>query len=141
MSIGAEEAERRVAQALEEGSAKLSLADLAIECLPPGVGKLTGLTFFDLNGCRELRDIRFVDGLGNLHSIELSRCAQMQDLTPLAALTNLQSLNLGGCKQLQDLTPLAGLVNLQSLNLGLCGPTAESRSGTSSTELPRYCRG
>src|SRR3954471_24729029 len=97
------EAEKRVEQAVIEGATVLSLAHLAIECLPLSLGRLISLIRLDLSGCEQLQDLQPLASLTSLQSLDLSSCEQLQDLQPLAALTSLQVLNFLGC--LLDCSP------------------------------------
>lgn len=102
------EAERRVAEAIEERATKLDLSIDELTRLPPMAG-LGGLRSLDLNNTL-VPDLTPLAGLFALQSLDL-RNTQVSDISPLAHLTALQSLQLSQT-QVSDLSPLARLTRL-----------------------------
>ena len=107
------EAERRIAEARENGQKELDLEIPGLTKIPPLAG-LTTLQSLNLMSTK-VSDLSPLPGLTALQSLDL-RSTQVSDLSPLAGLTALQSLNFTNT-QVSDLSPLTGLNALQSLNL------------------------
>ncbi|MCK4787399.1 MAG: hypothetical protein KAV87_26815, partial [Desulfobacteraceae bacterium] len=82
------------------------------------LAKLTKLEYLKLHSCYRVTDISPLEDLTSLTSLELFGC-QTKDLSPLSNLTNLTFLGLCGSK-VSDIQPLASLRNLEKLNLGAC---------------------
>jgi len=79
------------------------------------------LTYLDLTGAPNLKDISLLREHRSLENLKLHSCYNVTDLSPLEDLTSLESLELFGC-QVKDLSPLSNLTNLTYL--GLCGSKA-----------------
>lgn len=76
------------------------------------------LTYLDLTGAINLKDLTPLAKLTKLECLKLHSCYRITDISPLADLANLTSLELFGC-QFTDLSPIENLTSLTFL--GLCG--------------------
>jgi hypothetical protein len=63
-------------------------------------------------------DLRSVECMSGLTTLELNGASAVTDLRPLSNLVNLQSLVVEGFRAVDDTTPLGALVALQRLELG-----------------------
>ena len=84
---------------------------------------LTGLEFatqleeFSAGGNHGIRDLRPLENMKYLRTLDLSGGGQLSDLRPLGNLPNLKTLDLTANTQVSDVTPLASLPKLTSLSL------------------------
>ena len=84
---------------------------------------ITGLEFatqleeFSAGGNHGIRDLRPLENMKHLRTLDLSGGGQLSDLRPLGNLPNLRTLDLAANTQISDFTPLANLPKLTYLNL------------------------
>lgn len=106
------EAERRIADALDRNALSLDIEDL--ETIPPEIAGLTSLSTLDLHNT-QITDLSPLSTLSDLHILYFYN-TQFSDLAPLSKLTSLTELHLDST-QITDLAPLSTHKHLTYLNL------------------------
>ncbi|MFZ3002782.1 MAG: leucine-rich repeat domain-containing protein [Undibacterium umbellatum] len=109
-------AERLIAEAAATNASHLALNSLRIAQLPPSLAQLKQLESLELKQCPWLTDISILQSLPQLRNLVV-QSSRLIDIKPLEALISLQSLDLSGCELISDLAPLKVLTSLQSLDL------------------------
>ncbi|CAI0473746.1 unnamed protein product [Linum tenue] len=86
----------------------------------PDLSGLVNLMELRISGCQEVVEVRGLDGLESLHTLEIVVCKSIRKLPDLSGLRELEWLCLDGCTQLTEVPGLGRLESLEYLSMAGC---------------------